>query len=363
MGFFSRKKKEETVDTTETKTPKGFYELEVKEVKSLTPSSVKVSFIVPSDLKNEFKFVPGQYLNLSAIINGSEERRSYSICSGEDEEIAVAIKRVNNGKFSNWANDDLKAGMNVSVAAPNGNFKLNVAAKNIVAFAAGSGITPMISMAKSLKKNAGSMKLFYGNRLQNSIMFHEELATIEEAKTQHFLTGEEVAGFEKGRLDKEKISSLIKADLELLKADGFYLCGPETMIQAGIEVLEMFGVAKDKIHFELYTTPVLLIDDKATEVNTFEGTSKVTIILDDEEFTLDIKAGGKTILDSVSKEGYDAPYSCRGGVCCTCRAKVLKGKATMSINYALTDEEVAAGYILTCQAHPASEEVLISYDE
>ncbi len=360
MGFFSRKKKTETANV---KIPKGFYELEVKEVKSLTPSSVRASFIVPSELENEFKFIPGQYLNISAIINGNEERRSYSICSGEDEDIAVAIKRVNNGKISNWANDDLEAGMTVLVAAPSGNFKLDKTAKNIVAFAAGSGITPMISMAKSLKENDAKMKLFYGNRMQNTIMFFDELATIEEAQTQHFLTGEEREGFERGRLDKEKITSLIKADLELLKADGFYLCGPETMIQAGIEVLEMFGVAKNKIHFELYTTPVLLVDDKVTEINTFKGTSKVTVILDDEEFTLDLKAGGKTILDAVTKEGYDAPYSCRGGVCCTCRAKVLKGKVTMSINYALTDEEVAQGFVLTCQSHPASEEVLISYDE
>ena len=360
MGFFSRKKKTETAETVG---PKGFYELEVKEVKALTPSSVRVSFIVPSELEKEFKFIPGQYLNISAEINGNEERRSYSICSGEDEDIAVGIKRVNNGKISNWANDDLKAGMKVSVAAPSGNFRLNQSAKNIVAFAAGSGITPIVSMAKSLKKSGASMKLFYGNRMLNSIMFHDDLSTIEGLQVQHFLTGEEVEGHQAGRLDKDKITSLVKADLELLKADGFYLCGPETMIQAGIEVLEMFGVAKDKIHFELYTTPVLLVDDKTPEVNTFEGTSKVTVILDDEEFTVDLKAGGKTILDAFSKEGYDAPYSCRGGVCCTCRAKVLKGKVTMSINYALTDEEVAQGYVLTCQSHPASDEVLISYDE
>lgn len=359
MGFFSRKKKTETVEST---SPKGFFELEVKEVKQLTPSSVRVSFIVPSDLKSEFKFVPGQYLNLSTIINGTEERRSYSICSGEDEDIAVGIKRVNNGKMSNWANDDLKAGMLVAVAPPSGNFKLNQAAKNIVAFAAGSGITPIISMAKSLRKNGASMKLFYGNRMLNTIMFEADLAATEGVHTTHFLTGEEVEGYQKGRLEKDKITEIVKADLELLKADGFYLCGPETMIQAGIEVLEMFGVAKDKIHFELYTTPVLLVDDKVAEINTFEGTSKVTVILDDEEFTVDLKAGGKTILDAVSKEGYDAPYSCRGGVCCTCRAKVLKGKVTMSINYALTDQEVADGFVLTCQAHPASEEVLISYD-
>lgn len=361
MGLFSRRKKEETVVPAKT-APKGFNALIVSELVPLTAGSVKVVFDVPAALKSEYEFIPGQYVNLSAVINGTEERRSYSICSGVGEKLAVAIKRVNNGKFSNWANDDLAVGMSVYVAPPMGNFQLDLVSKNVVAFAAGSGITPIVSMAKSLEQKGGSMHLFYGNRAQKDIMFRSELDALSNTMTIHYLSAESVEDFRVGRLSKENISAIIKENLELLKADGFFLCGPETMIQSAIEVLTLFGVAKDKIKYELYTTPVLLIEDKPAEVNHFEGESRVTVILDDETIDLKLNAAGKTILDAVNKEGYDAPYSCRGGVCCTCRAKVLKGKVTMSLNYSLTDKEVAEGYILTCQAHPASEEVTISYD-
>lgn len=361
MGLFSRKKKEEEV--TSSAGPKGFNELEVKEVLELTPGSVKVSFIIPDHLKAAYQFVPGQYLNISSIIDGSEERRSYSICSGEGEDIAVAIKRINNGKISNWANDDLKPGMKVNVAAPMGNFQLDKSLQNVVAFAAGSGITPIISMAKSLKRSGGNMKLFYGNRTVDSIMFAGEFAALDNISVTNYLTGEAKEGYQAGRLDKEAISAIIKSDLNILKSEAFYLCGPETMIKAAIDTLTLFGVSKAKIHYELYTTPVLLIEDKPVEVNNFDGESRVTVILDDEEIKLTLKASGKTILDAVNKEGFDAPYSCRGGVCCTCRAKVLKGKVNMTLNYSLTDQEVADGFVLTCQSHPASEEVILSYDE
>ena len=361
MGLFNKIFKKE--DTPDSKIPKGFYTLEVKDVIKLTPGSVKIVFNVPDKLKSEFRFVSGQYLNLSTIIEDSEERRSYSICSGPDEDIAVAVKRVNGGKFSNWANDDLKVGMTIWVAPPMGNFKLENGLKHIVAFAAGSGITPMVSIAKSLQKSGGKLTLFYGNRLQNSIMFHDELAQLGNVSTTHYLTGEALEGYQPGRVDKEAITAAIKSNLSLLKADGFFLCGPEPMIKDAIDVLTLFGVSKTRIHFELYTTPVLLAPETPAEVNHFDGESKVTVILDDERLELTLKAAGKTILDAVNKEGYDAPYSCRGGVCCTCRAKVLEGKATMTLNYSLTDQEVADGFILTCQAHPASEKLVISYDE
>lgn len=359
MGLFSRKKKEEAPVSS---TPKGFNELEVKEVLELTPGSVKVSFIVPDHLKADYNFIPGQYLNISAVIGGSEERRSYSICSGEGEAISVAVKRINNGKISNWANDDLKAGDKVFVSVPMGNFRLENNLQNVVAFAAGSGITPIISMAKSLKKTGGNLKLFYGNRTVDTIMFAKDFESLDNVAIAHYLTGETKEGYLSGRLDKESISAIIKSDLNILKSDAFYLCGPETMIKAAIDVLSLFGVSKAKIHYELYTTPVLLIEEQPVQEGNFDGESRVTVILDDEEIKLTLKASGKTILDAVNKEGYDAPYSCRGGVCCTCRAKVLKGKVNMSLNYSLTDQEVAEGYVLTCQSHPASEEVILSYD-
>jgi ring-1,2-phenylacetyl-CoA epoxidase subunit PaaE len=361
MGFFSRKKKEEN-STPITTSPKGFFELEVKEIKKLTPESVQVSFKISDELKSTFNFIPGQYLNLSSIIGGLEERRSYSICSGVDEDLAVAIKRINNGKFSNWANDILKVGDLVKVAAPLGNFKLDENSRNIVAYAAGSGITPIISMAKKLAKNGGKLNLFYGNRSLNSIMFKSEFDSLSNVAVTHYLSGEKIEDQREGRLDKDAISAIIKEDLALLKADGFYLCGPETMIKSAIDTLTLFGVPKSKIHYELYTTPVLLIEESAVENINFEGDSRIKVLLDEEEFEIKLNSSGKTILDAINKEGYDAPYSCRGGVCCTCKAKVLKGKVNMNLNYSLTDQEVADGYILTCQAHPASEEVTISYD-
>ncbi len=361
MGFFSRNKKEEK-NTPTPSSPKGFFELEVKEINKLTPDSVQISFKISEELKSTFNFIPGQYLNLSAIVQGVEERRSYSICSGPDEDLAVAIKRINNGKFSNWANDTLKVGDYVKVAAPLGNFKLDDNSKNIVAFAAGSGITPIISIAKKLAQTGGNLNLFYGNRSLNSVMFKSAFDALKNVSVRHFLSGEKIENFSEGRLDKDAISAIIKEDLSILKADGFYLCGPETMIKSAIDTLTLFGVPKSKIHYELYTTPVLLIEESAVETTNFEGESKVKVLLDDEEFEIKLNSSGKTILDAINKEGYDAPYSCRGGVCCTCKAKVLKGKVTMNLNYSLTDEEVAEGYILTCQAHPASEEVTISYD-
>jgi ring-1,2-phenylacetyl-CoA epoxidase subunit PaaE len=163
-------------------------------------------------------------------------------------------------------------------------------------------------------------------------------------------------------LDQPAISEIIKQDLDILKADAFFLCGPEEMIKAGVDTLKLFGVSVDKIHYELFTTPTIMASNTVAEVSNFTGESNVKVILDGEEIEFKLKAKGKAILDILDKEGFDAPYSCRGGVCCSCKAKVLKGSATMTMNYALTDEEVKDGYVLTCQAHPASEELVLSFD-
>lgn len=359
MGLFKNIfKKEDSGD----KAPKGFHTLEVAEVTRLTADSVKVTFAVPDALSTTFRYTPGQYLNLCVEIDGKEERRSYSICSAPSEPLAIAVKSVEGGKVSRWATGQLEAGMPVFVAHPFGNFLLEDKYQTIVAFAAGSGITPILSMAKAVNQRAGKMYLFYGNRKKDAIMFHTDLEALGHINLVPYLSGEILDGFKSGRLDKEAISNEIKANLNLLKADAFFLCGPEEMIKAGIEVLELFGVPKEKVHYELFTTPVLMEQQYAVSTSDYAGESKITVILDDEQMTFKLNSDGKTILDAVNKEGYDAPYSCRGGVCSTCKAKVLKGKATMTLNYSLTDQEVADGYILTCQAHPASEELTVSYD-
>jgi ring-1,2-phenylacetyl-CoA epoxidase subunit PaaE len=204
--------------------------------------------------------------------------------------------------------------------------------------------------------------LFYGNRVHDSILFHAELKTLSHIKANYYLSGEAVEGFSNGRLDKASISEAIKQNLDILKADGFFLCGPEEMIVAGVETLKLFGVSAEKIHYELFTTPSIMQSGSTTVTTNFKGESNVKVILDGEEIDFKLKSNGKPILDILDKEGFDAPYSCRGGVCCSCKAKVLNGQVTMTMNYALTDEEVAAGYVLVCQAHPASEELTISFD-
>jgi ring-1,2-phenylacetyl-CoA epoxidase subunit PaaE len=343
--------------------PKGFFKIPVAEVVKVTDKCVKVVFDIPADLKDKFSYKPGQYINIIEEIDGNDERRSYSICSGTDEKLAIAIKAVGQGTMSVWANEHLHPNMVLKISAPEGNFTLNDE-KNIVSFSAGSGITPIMSIAKSIEKSGGKMHLFFGNKTEKEIIFRDEISALKNTSTSFSLSQEVKEGFGQGRLTKEKISEIIKNDLNLLKADGFYICGPEEMVFAAKEILEVFGVDKSKIHFELFTTPVANADEnKVNSEANFSGVSKVKVILDDEVVNFELKTGGKSILDAVSNEGFDPPYSCKGGVCCSCKAKVLEGKATMTLNYSLTDQELADGYILTCQAHPASETITISYDD
>ncbi len=358
MGLFGKLFKKEDAP----KKHKGFFDLTIEKVERLTAESVKVSLAVPEDLKSTFAFEAGQYINFLVDVNGTEERRSYSICSGPGETLAVAVKAVENGKVSNWFNKTAAEGMDVQVSKPEGNFRLKSGYKNVVAFAAGSGITPIMSIAKALQSRSGNMKLFYGNRTIGSTLFYNEIQKLSHVSPHYYLSGETKEGFSHGRIDKSAISEIIKQDLDLLKADAFFLCGPEEMIKAGVDALKLFGVSADKVHYELFTTPVLMQSNTVSEVSTFSGESNVKVILDGEEIEFKLKSNGKPILDILDKEGFDAPYSCRGGVCCSCKAKVLKGKATMTMNYALTDEEVAQGYVLVCQSHPASEELIVSFD-
>ncbi len=354
MGLFDIFKKKETNHIS-----KGFYELQVSDVKRLNEKSVMVSLEIPTELKSTFQFTPGQYLNFEIEVDGKKLRRSYSICSDTNEPLSVAVKAIENGIVSNWFNKEVKIGTTLHVGKPEGNFKLSSEQKNIVAIAAGSGITPILSIAKSI--GSGKMNLFYGNRTLSDAIFINEIKAIENVEMTGFLSQEENAEFKKGRINKEALMEIIKGDLELLKADAFFICGPEGVVHDAKEVLTFFGVHNSKIKFELFTTPTE-IEAKSSEEE-FKGTSHVKVILDHEVATFDMKQGNSSILDLVEKSGLDAPFSCRGGVCCSCKAKVLDGKATMRLNYSLTDEEVKNGYILTCQAHPASENLTISYDE
>lgn len=348
---------------TDLKPMKGFELLKVSSIKKITSDSVSVSFYIPEELKSKFNFEPGQYVTISVDIEGKEERRSYSICSGPDENLTIGIKKVENGKVSTWVNTILKEGDNVLVSYPEGSFKWKTSDRFVVSFASGSGITPILSIAKFLEKEIGEMRLVYGNRSLKSAMFIDEIKGFKNTKTTHFLTQEQNESSIYGRITKESVSDFIKQDLNLLKADAYFLCGPEEMIMNVLETLTTFGVSKNKIHYELFTTPVLMKPVSKNEPKEiYKGTSKVTVVLDDEQIELEMKNNSTSILESLNMEGYDPPYSCKGGVCCSCKAKVMEGEVEMKLNYSLTDEEVAKGYVLTCQAFPNSEKVVISYD-
>ena len=342
------------------KTHKGYFELSIAKVIRLNDSSVKIEFNIPEGLQSKFSFIAGQFINVLIQINGKEERRSYSICSAKEEILAIGVKRVQGGVVSNWFNNEAKEGTNIFISEPQGNFKVPDGSKNIATIAAGSGITPILSVLKS-KNDVPNMHLLYGNRSKQETMFIEEINNMDYINKTFFLDtnpGENAIG---GRIDKENLIKFIKSDLSFLKKDAFLICGPEPMILGCIEALEFFGVSKDKIIYELFTTPVNLgIEEDKTS---FSGASEVTVTLDDEEFFMTMESDTKTILDAVEEEGMDAPYSCRGGVCCSCKAKVMEGDADMRLNYSLTDQEVEEGYILTCQAYPTKPKLKISFDE
>ena len=345
---------------------KGFVQLSIESITRETKNAVAVSFSVPPEEKSNFKFIPGQYLNFAIEIDGKEIRRSYSICSGVNESLTIAVKEVEDGTVSKWFNREAKEGDLIWASTPQGSFTLTDAGKKYVAFAAGSGITPIMSIAKAIDLSQdGELNLYYSNKTEDNIIFHNQLNSLSNSKIQvkYLLSQEQKEGFNHGRFSKDKLTELIKENIALLKADGFYICGPEKMIVNTSEVLKTFGISEDKIHYELFTPPVLLKSNETEATATYTGLSRVTVILDDEEDTFDLETDGDTILDEVESYGIDAPFSCRGGICCTCKAKVLKGSARMDTNMALTDSEVEEGYILTCQAHPNSEEIVVSYDE
>ena len=349
-----------------------FHSLKVIDIKNETSDTVSVAFEIPEGDKNTFDYTSGQYLTLKFDINGNEERRSYSMCSSpfSGEPIRIAVKRVDKGLVSNHINDVIKVGDQIEVMSPQGNFSLETSLeqKTYVAFAAGSGITPIWSMIKSVLDNEPGSKfvLFYGNKTSDSTIFKNEIDSLtgERLSVYHILSREETSdSIRNGRIDKNKATELLKSDLDLLKAKAFFICGPEEMIFNVKDVLQTLGVSEDKIKFELFTTPVLLAAEKDAEVSDFNGVAKVKVIYDEEEVTFDLSSDGENVLEAAMRHDVDAPFSCKGAVCCTCKAKVTEGKMIMDANYALSDEEVAEGFVLACQAHPASENVVLDFDE
>lgn len=349
-----------------------FHSLKVKEIVKETNDTVSVSFQVPEDLKEAYAFTPGQYLTLKLTINNEEQRRSYSICSSSAEDITVAVKRVENGLVSSYLNEVLKENDEMEVMTPEGNFTLETdqaKKRKFVGFAAGSGITPIMSMIKQLSMDEKEtvFTLFYSNKMESDVIFKHQLDQLagDNLKINYIYTRQKLNNpLLEGRIDKSKATELIKADLSCLNADAFYLCGPEEMIFNVKSALEEFGVLNTKIKFELFTTPVLMAEKpKQQEADeNFDGEALVTVIYDDEEIDFNLNKDGDTILDAAMDNDVDVPFSCKGAVCCTCKAKVTEGKVTMDANYALSDQEVEDGYVLACQSHPASAKVTLDFD-
>lgn len=355
-------------------TPK-FHSLQIADVRKETEDTVSIAFEVPTALTSDYSFLPGQYLTLKAIINGADTRRSYSLCSAPFEnEWRVAVKQVENGVFSSFANSSLKAGDTLEVMTPTGNFCLKPdanAKKTYALFAAGSGITPILSIAKTaLKEEPNSeVNLFYGNKNFNSIIFREEVEALKNTymnrlRVVHVLSRESLGNtIQKGRINKEKCDDLFNAFLANDTIDAVYVCGPEEMILGVKDSMLENGVAEKAIHFELFTTPGVKKTEEVAPSTEAAIASNVSIILDGDTIDLALNSDGETILDAAQRAGADLPFACKGGVCCTCKAKIMEGSAKMDVNYALEKDEVEAGYILTCQAHPTSEKLIVSFDE
>lgn len=376
LGFFKKKTAESLPGLLTTKAAqKGvkptFHSAKVLEVRRETADCVSVALEVPN--AETFSFVAGQYLTLRSTINGQEVRRSYSLCSSPlSGELRVAIKQVEQGVFSTWANTELKAGDTIETMPPMGNFALEIEPSDeqtYVGFAAGSGITPVLSILKTVLERAPKAKfiLFYGNRKTNSIIFKTELEDLKDAymgrlEVHHVLSREDQGNdLLFGRIDEARAAQFAVQIPGVKAAAGHFLCGPEAMIKGVQSALEQAGVASMNIHFELFTSAAPAAE-KAPAASASSGDAAVTVVLDGEEthFTQGPK---DFILDSALDAGADVPYACKGAVCCTCRAKVLEGEVEMAMNYSLTDDEVAEGFVLTCQSMPRSPKVTVSFDE
>jgi ring-1,2-phenylacetyl-CoA epoxidase subunit PaaE len=354
---------------------KGFHRLAIAQVRRETADSVSILFDVPEEMRDAFRFKAGQHLTLRADIAGEDVRRTYSLCTSPGTgEIRIAVKQMPGGVFSGWANTALAAGHSIDVLPPMGRFVLEpAAAAHYVGIAGGSGITPVLSILKHVLETRRDCRftLIYGNRNTPSIMFLEELAGLKDRyldrlEVYHVLEdeAEEIELFN-GRLDRAKCDEIFSHLVTPADIDAFFVCGPGPMMDTVEAALKARGVPPGRVLIERFTTstpsPAQLARSEAMTAKA--AGVELTVILDGRRSKLRFDPSKPSILDSVHAAGLNAPYACRGGVCSTCRAKLLAGQAMMAKNYGLTDDEVAQGYILTCQAVPSGGDIVLSYDE
>ena len=346
-----------------------FYELSIKEIKRETKNAVSIVFDIPKNLQDEFIFIPGQYVNIQKKLDGNLLRRAYSICSSlKSNELRIAIKEVQNGTFSVYANNKLEVGNVLEVSAPEGKFILDVSHTNecnYIAFAAGSGITPVLSMIRSVLETENKSKfiLIYGNKYVDETMFKHEIDSLKidynEQFEVHYVFSQKISDNSYfGRINQEILNEILENKYNHIAFNKYLLCGPEGMINLVKDYLFEKGIDKQSILFELFSTS----SNKQESTTDLSGKSKITIILDNEETRFEMKKE-EIILTAALLKGLDAPYSCQGGICSSCLAKVVEGEVVMDNNSILDEDELKDGLILTCQSHPVTSKVKIDYDD
>ncbi|WP_262694734.1 1,2-phenylacetyl-CoA epoxidase subunit PaaE [Kordiimonas aquimaris] len=356
---------------------KKFHDLTVKEVKRETPETVSLTFDVSAGEKNLFAYKQGQHLTVKAMIEGQEIRRSYSICNSvADDELKVAVRHVDGGAFSTYANMDLKAGDVLEVMPPLGHFYIDLepeSARNYLMVAAGSGITPILSIIKTTLETEPNARvtLLYGNRTVESTIFRSEISQLKNRFLDqftffHFMSQQPLeVEFFNGRLDGAKTKASVERILAGQRIDHAFVCGPQAMIMDVAGSLKECGLDEKQIHSELFGTGEGALEAPVRRASAIAQASKaeLEIIIDGELKRVAMPDGETNILDAMADAGVDAPFSCKGGVCATCRAKVLEGEVDMTLNYGLEKEEIAAGFVLTCQSFPKTDKVRLSFDE
>jgi ring-1,2-phenylacetyl-CoA epoxidase subunit PaaE len=354
-----------------------FHPLRVRDLRADTEEAVLVSFDVPDALKSTFKFTQGQYLTLRAEVGGEDLRRSYSICAGVDDgELRVGVRRVKGGRFSNWINTELKAGDTLQVFPPQGHFFVPLDAqssRHYLGVAGGSGITPILSIMKTVlaREPDSRFTLLYGNRRQASTMFKDELEDLKNRYLTrlalHHVFSDEVvdAPLMEGVMNRAKIAAFLDSLIAPASIDHAFVCGPYQMNDEAQAALEAAGVAPERIHIERFGTPEMLSGRPAPHMvlDSDAESAKVVVIRDGLTRVVEFRRNDASILDAAIRAGLDLPFSCKSGVCSTCRCKLLEGEVRMDKNFALEAHEVQAGFILSCQAHALTPHVLVSYDE
>ena len=349
-----------------------FIPLTIKSIQPQTEQAICIAFDLAPEQLDAFQYQPGQHLTIRHLTDDGELRRCYSICSDTQEDMSIAIKKIDQGQFSTWANAHLKAGDVLEVMPPQGVFFQKAAkagGQNYLGFAAGSGITPILSIVKSVlnRQAEATFTLVYGNRSWKQTMFSEQIMDLKDRFKERLqlvnIFSRELNDSEifNGRIDAEKLQQLFQANLISAEADHCFACGPEEMMTAVETVLPTWGIQRSKIHTERFNTGTA---PKAT-AQQMESRSeeRVNIVLDGRELIVEVSKQDDSILDAALRAGADLPYACKGGVCATCKCKVLEGQVEMAVNYSLEEDEIQKGYVLSCQARPTTANVRLSFDE